>query len=173
MTSTRTTFAESKWIEKNCLRLYLTSSGHTVPAEGSGARWGITLNTLLTALKTNNMSRRYKDLTGQKFGRVTALECVGQNDHGNSVWRCRCDCGVEFQTLGFHLTRGETQSCGCLRVERATEVSRKRIILTWKDIKEIDDLISVCFTDCEHGDSYKDIYEEVLKRFNEQRNKCF
>ena len=111
----------------------------------------------------------FKDLTGQKFGRVTVLRYVGQNSSRNSIWDCRCDCGVEFQTVGHHLLTGATRSCGCYRKEKIAEVNKGRIRLTWKDIKEIDDLISVCFTDCEEGDTPKEIYEEVLRRFLEVR----
>lgn len=66
------------------------------------------------------------DLTGQRFGRLTALYFVGTNEAGNAIWRVRCDCGVEFQTLGAYLTTGRTKSCGCYRSEVTAQ--RNRII---------------------------------------------
>ena len=38
------------------------------------------------------------DLTGQRFGRLTALYPVEKRDRGTATsacWRCRCDCGRE------------------------------------------------------------------------------
>jgi hypothetical protein len=55
-----------------------------------------------------------KDVTGQKFGRLTALHPTGKNSHGDVIWRLRCDCGNEIEhsinSLGI-----KTRSCGCLR----------------------------------------------------------
>ena len=36
---------------------------------------------------------KFKDITGQRFGRLTAL-CVSGRRDGCYVWRCRCDCGA-------------------------------------------------------------------------------
>ena len=38
---------------------------------------------------------KYKDLTGQKFGMLTALEKVPDANAKQAVWHCRCDCGNE------------------------------------------------------------------------------
>ena len=35
------------------------------------------------------------DITGQRFGRLTAIERVGHNNNGHSLWKCLCDCGNE------------------------------------------------------------------------------
>ena len=64
------------------------------------------------------MSRYKTDLTGQRFTRVTVLGFSHSNKQG-AFWRCRCDCGTEFVTLGSSLRLGNTRSCGCLRVEHA------------------------------------------------------
>ena len=61
-----------------------------------------------------------KDLTGQKFGRLTALEPAYKNRSGDWVWRCQCDCGKEAFVLSYHLTSGHTKSCGCLSREVAS-----------------------------------------------------
>lgn len=34
-----------------------------------------------------------RDLTGQRFGRLVALEVFGKNKYGNIVWLCKCECG--------------------------------------------------------------------------------
>lgn len=58
------------------------------------------------------------DLTGQRFGRLTVIE-AGHRDpkERRLYWRCLCDCGNEHVTRGAQLRRGETRSCGCLRVD--------------------------------------------------------
>lgn len=54
----------------------------------------------------------YKDLTGQKFGRLTALEKVSFS--GAAKWKCLCECGNTVVVLGRSLSFGNTKSCGCL-----------------------------------------------------------
>lgn len=66
-----------------------------------------------------------KDLTGRRFGRVVVLEKVGSSAGRISIYRCRCDCGVEFNAYASNLTSGRTRSCGCLRNEQL----RKRITI--------------------------------------------
>ena len=57
------------------------------------------------------------DITGQRFGRLTAIERVGHNSKGRSLWRCLCDCGNEKVVMITDLTHGMTSSCGCYRRE--------------------------------------------------------
>lgn len=57
------------------------------------------------------------DLTGQRFGRLVALERVGKNNHGVSLWKCKCDCGNECIVSQSGLHSWKTQSCGCLHKE--------------------------------------------------------
>jgi hypothetical protein len=61
---------------------------------------------------------RLLDITGQRFGLLTALESTGRrNKSGSYFWRCRCDCGNICEIPGDKLKGGETKSCGCLRKE--------------------------------------------------------
>lgn len=55
-----------------------------------------------------------KDITGQRFGMLTALEPTGETRHGSAVWRCACDCGGEVCAPLHQLTAGYRKSCGCL-----------------------------------------------------------
>lgn len=83
----------------------------------------------------------YKDLTGQRFGRLTVLEFV-PNDKSNSYWKCKCDCGNETLVAGEKLTRNHTQSCGCLQKEITSQMFRKhgysenRLHKTWRGMKD-------------------------------------
>ena len=55
---------------------------------------------------------RWKDLTGQKFGRLTVLE-FAYTKNAKNYWKCRCDCGNVCYVSTSQLTTGETVSCGC------------------------------------------------------------
>ena len=56
---------------------------------------------------------KLKDLTGQKFGRLTVLERA-ENKGKKVCWLCLCDCGRTHITVGTRLTSGLCKSCGCL-----------------------------------------------------------
>lgn len=61
------------------------------------------------------------DISGQRFGRLVALERVGRtlapNGTRQSMWRCRCDCGNETVVKYIALKSGNTKSCGCGEIE--------------------------------------------------------
>ena len=81
-----------------------------------------------------------KDLTGQRFGRLTVLELAGIKNE-NALWRCKCDCGNVCDVRGGALTSGKTQSCGCLKRIRTIESHTKHgkagtwIYRIWKDMR--------------------------------------
>lgn len=58
---------------------------------------------------------RGKDLTGEKFGRLTVVERVGLDKHKQNLWKCKCECGREIIVNSNRLCTGKTRSCGCLR----------------------------------------------------------
>lgn len=61
-----------------------------------------------------------RDLTGQRFGRLTAIRWVGP-----SHWECECECGAITPARTVVLIRGNKRSCGCLakdlRKQQATK----------------------------------------------------
>ncbi len=57
--------------------------------------------------------KHIRDLTGQRFGLLTALYPTPQRIHGSVVWHCRCECGNEVDATSNNLTQGSTSSCGC------------------------------------------------------------
>ena len=59
-----------------------------------------------------------KNLTGMKFGTLTAVIANGKNKMGRSLWLCKCDCGKEISTTTGALMSGNTKSCGCVRKKR-------------------------------------------------------
>ena len=54
-----------------------------------------------------------KDLTGQRFGRLTVIKRNGTNQHRRAIWRCKCDCGKYKDVCAAELLSGNTKSCGC------------------------------------------------------------
>ena len=62
-----------------------------------------------------------KNLSGQRFGRLTALKPVGIKHH-RALWLCHCDCGRNCITRSSSLISGNTQSCGCLKSTLASSI---------------------------------------------------
>lgn len=62
----------------------------------------------------------FKDLTGQKFNRLTVLGLGERNSSGQVQWKCRCDCGNIVLATTNYLKSGHTKSCGCLNREKAS-----------------------------------------------------
>ena len=54
------------------------------------------------------------ELTGQRFGRLVALEFVSTDRHHRRMWRCSCDCGGHHIVSANTLRSGDSKSCGCL-----------------------------------------------------------
>lgn len=63
-----------------------------------------------------------RDLTGQRFGKLTVLGDSGRRRKakGGVLWRCRCDCGQEKTIRQDALMGGKTTSCGCV-ISRGNE----------------------------------------------------
>ena len=62
-----------------------------------------------------------KDLTNNKFGRLTVINYVGKTKDRHAKWLCKCECGNEVVVNGNSLISGHTQSCGCLQKERTSK----------------------------------------------------
>lgn len=58
----------------------------------------------------------FKDITGQRFGRLTAIR-LSHMGKGGSVWSCRCDCGSEPVVVSIVNLGRSTTSCGCAHRE--------------------------------------------------------
>lgn len=58
---------------------------------------------------------RRKDITGQRFGSLVALESTGVKKKGSFLWRCECDCGNTKDVSVSDLGSGQYKSCGCLQ----------------------------------------------------------
>lgn len=67
--------------------------------------------------KRDGAGQRFIDRTGQRYGRLVAVERAenrrGPNGKTRVYWLCRCDCGNETTVWSWSLTR-LTRSCGCI-----------------------------------------------------------
>lgn len=68
-----------------------------------------------------------KNLLGQKFGLLTVIDDAGNDEYGNSLWRCQCDCGNIKIIKGGNLTSGGTITCGCGKMSKG-EIAIKNIL---------------------------------------------
>lgn len=55
-----------------------------------------------------------KDITGQRFGKLTVLYPCSYKKRSTIIWHCKCDCGNECDIDGSNLRAGKTNSCGCI-----------------------------------------------------------
>lgn len=63
------------------------------------------------------LARQRHDLSGQAFGKLTAIQRVVTSDAARSrsrsaIWLCRCECGRETSIRANALVTGNTKSCG-------------------------------------------------------------
>lgn len=56
---------------------------------------------------------KFKDLTGQRFGYLVAIEALNERKHRCILWKCQCDCGKECIISSERLLSGNSYSCGC------------------------------------------------------------
>lgn len=76
--------------------------------------------------RARRVARSIIDITGQRFGRLVAVELV-EHDRRNrqARWVVKCDCGTVKEVNGQSLRNGSIKSCGCLQRERV-EAARAR-----------------------------------------------
>lgn len=66
-----------------------------------------------------------KNLTGQKFGLLTALYPLPERKDACVVWMCSCECGNQKAIPSTDLTTHRVKSCGCLR-HRVKDITGER-----------------------------------------------
>lgn len=87
------------------------------------------------------------DLTGQKFGRLFVKGLAYVKD-GRTFWTCLCDCSPNKEVIvkGKYLTNGDTKSCGCLNLERATQMGKDN--KKYNDYYIKNNIVYVKFSNC-------------------------
>lgn len=65
-----------------------------------------------------------KNLINQKFGHLTVVK-FSHSENGRAMWKCDCDCGNKNVIVkGKYLLNGDTKSCGCLNIERISQMGK-------------------------------------------------
>ena len=100
------------------------SCGNETTVVAGNLKRGTTQSCGCTAFERSHASR-VVDISGQKFGKLTALFISEKNGSNGVVWHCECECGNECDVDGKNLRSGHTQSCGCLRKETMSEMFSK------------------------------------------------
>lgn len=108
---------------------------------------GISRETLLKYVKKfgckhGKKGTQHRDLTGQKFSRLTAIKQVPAPEsvkNKEPYYLCQCECGKKTIVRSASLRQGNTRSCGCLQVEHckgfrmpAIEAARSLIYSRYK-----------------------------------------
>lgn len=60
--------------------------------------------------------KKYKDYSGEKWGKIIVIEKVGSKEfcgHKVALWRCMCDCGREIFLTSNQIRIHSPKSCGC------------------------------------------------------------
>lgn len=78
---------------------------------------------------------KFKDLTGQTFGRLIVTSRAPNSKHGTARWNCVCSCKnkTEIVVHSGNLTRGHTKSCRCINKELGRQFGEK----SFKDLSGI------------------------------------
>lgn len=82
------------------------------------------------------------DITGKRFGRLTAIEFTGKRTKpsGNAIWLFQCDCG-NLTERPIPPSKIKNPSCGCYVRDRASTLNKThggrhdRLYLVWMDMR--------------------------------------
>ena len=76
------------------------------------------------------MQGKEKNISGMKFGKLTAIKKVGSQQDHHSIWKCICDCGKYKDVPIQYLLDGTTKSCGCNSVLRGKDSPKAKHLMT-------------------------------------------
>lgn len=60
-----------------------------------------------------------RDLTGQKYGRLTFIKPTEERYSGRVIWEAICECKTILRVKPGNVLSGNTTSCGCLHTEKS------------------------------------------------------
>jgi hypothetical protein len=109
------------------------------------------------------------DITGQKFGKLTAIKRTKKSDKtGNIYWYCECECGGNIITQGRNLRKGLVSSCGCVQKENARKMNFKHGMSRGRIYEILCAMKSRCY--CKNDENYKRYGERGIEICDEWRN---
>lgn len=101
--------------------------------------------------------KKFRDITGQRFGKLTVLDPTEERRNGNVVWECRCDCGNLYYQTGRNLVRGYSRHCGCEKRKKSKaqfrdltgqRFNRLRVLAQTEERTSSGSVIWKCICDC-------------------------
>lgn len=112
-------------------------------------------------------NKKTKNLIGQKFGKLTVLNCSSEKTK-RVEWVCECECGNLKNVPGLYLTQGEIKSCGCDRYK----IGENNPL--WQGYKEISGKV---WSGLKTGAKVRNLefsitIENAWEKFIEQNRKC-
>ena len=116
----RLTVLEKSYVKKGRGFYYKCqcSCGNIVVVQGTMLRSGNT-KSCGCYNKERISETSFKDLTGQRFGKLVVErrvdDLIQENGRRRVRFLCKCDCGGSIITTSSSLIVGETMSCGCLQ----------------------------------------------------------
>lgn len=119
-----------------------------------------------------------KDITGQKFGRLTAIRPTDERRNNCVVWECLCLCGNKCFVSTDYLRNKHTRSCGCLKQEcryfkHIHGKARTPIYKVWRGMfercynpnsKDFKDYGGRGIKVCKHWHKFENFYEDMGDR---------
>ena len=89
------------------------------------------------------------DISGQRFGILTAIKPTNKKLSTSVIWECKCDCGNICYCSVSHLKSGNNKSCGCV-----LSIGEKLTASLLMDLK-IDYIRQATFESCRFSDTNK------------------
>lgn len=68
-----------------------------------------------------------QDVTGQKFGRLTAIQFIENDKQNKPCWLFKCDCGKSKIIRLYSVKNGRARSCGCFAKELSIILGKSKI----------------------------------------------
>ena len=107
--------------------------------------------------------RRRLDITGKRYGKLTALYPLDRlTSTGSVYWRCRCDCGNEVEASVSDLNKGNNKSCGCLKREYQKLVHDRLELVDGTCVEWLDGRKSRC----DNTSGYRGVYRKKSGKYS-------
>lgn len=91
------------------------------------------------------MTSRAIDMTGKKYGCITAISAASRSSSGDIKWLFLCDCGVEFEANGYFARCGRITTCPACSSYRSRSASIKHGLTGTQEFKIWTGMMTRCF----------------------------
>lgn len=94
---------------------------------------------------------RYKDITGEKFGKLTVISSTDERKGTYMVWLCQCECGNTIKVNTNYLRSGIVKHCGCAKKDGSLDLTGMRFgsLTAIRKVENKDDRTQwLCKCDC-------------------------